>query len=69
MVLPFKSNLFSSTLTRCYILVRTVVVLTFESVDDMLRCDYSNETSCSRGTINLVCSSSYNGNTINFRIV
>ena len=69
MVLPFKSNLFSSTLTRCYIFSTYSCSSHFESVDDILRCDYSNETSCSRGTIPLVCSSSYDGNTINFRIV
>lgn len=60
-------------LARCLPVVLFImlykVVLTFESVDDILRCDYSNETSCSRGPIHLVCSSSYNANTINFRIV
>ena len=69
MVLTFKSNLFSSTLTRCYIFSTYSCSSNFESVDDILRCDYSNETSCSRGTIHLVCSSRYNANTINFRIV
>ena len=69
MVLTFKSNLFSSTLTRCYIFSTYSCSSNFESVDDILRCDYSNETSCLRGPIHLVCSSSYNANTINFRIV
>ena len=38
------------------------VVLTFESVDEILWCDYSNETSSavlSHGTIYLVCSSNF----------
>ena len=38
------------------------VVLTFESVDEILRCDHSNETSSadlSHGAIYLVCSSSF----------
>ena len=38
------------------------VVLTFESVDEILWCDHSNETSSavlSRGTIYLVCSSNF----------
>ena len=69
MVLTFKSNHFSSTLTRCYIFSTYSCSSNFESVVDILRCDYSNETSCSRGTIPLVCGSSYDGNTINFRIV
>ena len=38
------------------------VVLTFESVDEILWCDHSNETSSavlSHGTIYLVCSSNF----------
>ena len=38
------------------------VVLTFESVDEILWCDYSNETSSavlSHGTICFVCSSNF----------
>ena len=38
------------------------VVLTFESVDEILWCDHSNETSLailSHGTIYLVCSSNF----------
>ena len=38
------------------------VVLTFESADEILRCDHSNETSSavlSHGTIYLVCSSNF----------
>ena len=38
------------------------VVLTFESVDEILWCDHSNETSSavlSHGTIYLICSSNF----------
>ena len=38
------------------------VVLTFESVDEILRCDHSNEISSAvlqHGTIYLVCSSNF----------
>ena len=40
----------------------TVVDLTFESVDEILLCDHSNETSSavfSHGTIYLVCTSNF----------
>ena len=56
MVLPFKCNLFSSVPFVLY------VVLNFESVDEILWCYYSNETSSavlSHGTIYLLYSSNF----------
>ena len=58
MVWPFKWKLFSSTFTWYYL----YAVLTFESVEEILWCDHSNETSSavlSHGTIYLVCSSNF----------
>ena len=58
-VLPFKWNLFSTTFTWYFF---KYVVLTFESVDQILWCDHSNETSSavlSHGTIYSVCGSNF----------
>ena len=51
-MLPFKWNLFSSTVTWCFFIL--YVALTFKSVDEILYCYHSNETSSaglSHGTI------------------
>ena len=61
MVLSFKCNLFSTSVLHTVLLV-FYVVLTFESVDEILWCDHSNETSStvlSHGTICFVCGSNF----------
>ena len=61
MVSSFKCNLFSTSVLHTVLFV-FYVVLTFESVDEILWCDHSNETSSavlSHGTIYLVCSSNF----------
>ena len=58
MVLPFKRN----QLYFYMVLFILCVVLTFESVDEILRCDHSNETSSSvlsHGAIYFVRSSNF----------
>ena len=61
MVLLFKLNLLNSTFTSLVLFIE-YVVLTIESGDEILRCDYSNETSSavlSLDTIYLVRSSNF----------
>ena len=61
MVLSFKCNLFSASVLHTVLFV-FYVVLTFESVDEILWCDHSNETSStvlSHGTIRFVCGSNF----------
>ena len=43
-VWPFKWKLLSSTFLWCCLLLLYKVVLTFESVDEILKCDHSNES-------------------------
>ena len=62
MMLPFKWIRPRNTFTWCYFFSNNFVVLTFESVNKILWCYHSNETSSvvlSRGTIHLVCSSNF----------
>ena len=64
MMLPFKWIRSRNTFTWCYFFSNNYVVLTLESVDKILWCFHSNETSSvvlSRGAIHLVCS-------FNFRV-
>ena len=61
MLLPFKRIVYGSTITWYYRLVKYVIV-TFESVDEILWCCHSHEVSSavlSHGTIYLVCSSNF----------
>ena len=60
---PFKWNLFSSTFTSVVLfdLFISCVLLTFESVEEIQRCDHSNETSSAvllHGAIHLDSNSS-----------